>query len=354
MNKRRINKSKRLAQKIARKSKKGRMSRHVGSGILDVVKKYTVGEKRAELIPQMKSIYEGLAKGYGITGIGGWTDFAWDNGGSSYLLTVPLASIILWHPVRGKGERAQAGPKTTQRADSMYNVLINAMNETKDPSLPVITYSRKHPLTFAQLNSINGMASDDNIKISPVNILDNTTPEIDQQISEINLIKDHIENPDTSENGKRILRFNLNKLNDELQDMLYKQKYSQYFLVLSGQGRLQAIIEAVKNARIPPDQFFIQLECKDIYLDICNVLIKIHNDWVSEGLFEDTRHEMYIDGQYIPMSELNLAFSCSKYRNKKDTECYVEYKNVNKSSENVPCSNIYNYRLNPINKKIIF
>ena len=130
-----------------------------------------------------------------------------------------------------------------------------------------------------------------------------------------------------------------------MQDLLY-QNYTQYFLVLSGQGRLQAIIEAVKRAEIPPDNFFIRLSYKNIYLDICNVLLKIHNSWVREGDFndKDNRHYVYLNGEYIPMSELPLAFSCESDRSKNTTLCFAKYTSGDVKSDNMGCSDVYGYR----------
>ncbi len=321
-----------------------------GTGLVDVLYKYTLGEKRSELISQSKTIFEGFRKGYGIGGIGGWTDFAWDNGGKEYLLTVRLSDIILWHPVRGPGERSQAGVKTTARANSMYEALMNSISTQQDqnPDLPVVTFSSTNPLTYAQLNNINDMKSDDTIKICPINISNNLSAkdkeEIDMlssELSELNKKNKHsLSRPQTMRAINQIKQIK----QKQLQDLLYKNEdYAQYFLVLSGQGRLQAIIEAVKRANIPPDSFFIRLTCKNIYLDICNVLLKIHNDWVENGYFKDERHEVYIDGNYVPMDTIHLAFSCSKYRNNLDTQCYAEYNSGNVPNENMGCSGIYDY-----------
>jgi len=303
----------------------------------DVAYKYTFGEKRKEIVPQLTSIAKGVKEGYGIGGIGGWTDFAWDNGGKEYLITIPLSSIILWHPVRGHGEREQAGKKTTSRANNTYNALINSL----------VTYSRMKPLTYSQLNTIPEMASDDIIKICPININTNEEKinEIKNLSQEIINLNEIMENPSISDFVKRKTNREFNRYLTNLQNLLYTS-YDQYFLVLSGQGRLQAIIEAVKKAQIPPDKFFIKLNYKNIYLDICNVLLKIHNSWVKDGDFNDMegRHEVYFNGEYIPMSELPLAFSCERDRSKNTTLCYAKYITENVRSKNMGCSDVYNYK----------
>jgi hypothetical protein len=321
----------------------------------EIMYKYTLGPKRNEIIPQATSIVQGISKGYGLGGIGGWTDLAWENGGDEYLVTVPLSLIILWHPVRGKGERAEAGEKTTKRANETYKVLMNSLSEQPDESIPTITYSRQKPLTAQQINTIPQMNSNDTIKVCPININYNKN-----EMGNINEYADKITNLETSE--KDILNTKttdptkttrieavgnmLQKNISELQDLLYKNEaYAQYFLVLSGQGRLQAIIEAVKNANISPDNFYIRLSCKNIYLDICNVLLKIHNDWVEAGDFDDERHYMYFNGEYHPMTKLDLAFSCSKTRSRKDTLCYAKYKSGKVLKQNLGCSDIYNYSI---------
>jgi hypothetical protein len=340
--------------KITKKNKQTRKKR--GAGGLDVLRKYTIGEKRKELVSQAKSIYDGFREGYGIGGIGGWTDFAWDNGSNEYLVTVRLSDIILWHPVRGPGERAQAGEKTTTRANSMYDVLMNSISTEKNPSLPTVTFSSKNPLTYNQLNKVNDMQSDDTVKICPVNIstninaadkelIDNLSEEIVTLNKNKNLLtKTKTISTKTTTIRSRAINHEIEQKQKQLQNLLYKnEEYRQYFLVLSGQGRLQAIIEAVKKANIPPDTFYIRLTCKNIYLDICNVLLKIHNTWVEKGDFDDERHEVYIDGNYIPMKKVHLAFSCSRNRNKLDTLCYAEYNSGAVPSQNMGCSTIYDY-----------
>lgn len=330
-----------------KKQKQKQTRKKRGGGLKDVLYKYSIGEKRAEIIPQAKSIYEGFRKGYGIGGIGGWTDFAWDNGSNEYLLKVRLSDIILWHPVRGPGERAQAGLKTTSRANSMYDVLINSISEQKNPSLPVVTFSSTNPLTYNQLNTINEMKSDDTIKICPVNISNNLTKtdktQIDSLSNRLVMLNRHLTKA-TDIKSLRAVRHVLESNQRALQNILYKnEEYKQYFLVLSGQGRLQSIIEAVRKANISPDNFYIKLTCKDIYLDICNVLLKIHNNWVENGDFNDERHEVYVDGNYIPMEKMHLAFSCSRNRSKLDTLCYAEYNSGTVPKENMGCSTIYDY-----------
>lgn len=340
-----------------RQNKKHKKSRRKfgGEHWTETAWKYTMGEKRKEIVPQVQSIVQGVREGYGLGGIGGWTDLAWDNGGAEYLLTVPLSSIILWHPVRGPGERAQAGVKTTKRADETYKVLMNSLSSTRNPDIPVVTYSRQKPLTFQQIDTIPEMASNDAIKICPVNIKNNDDDADEEMIRTYANGIDGI--PTTinklgyqSKTASRIRQLENIKTTyiNTLQNLLYRNnKYEQYFLVLSGQGRLQAIIEAVKNANIPPNQFFIKLVCKDIYLDLCNTLIKIHNSWVRKGDFNDSehRHDVYFNGEWIPMEELPLAFSCSKNRSKKDTECFSKYYTGNVRSKNMGCSDIYDYRI---------
>jgi hypothetical protein len=334
-------------RKCKSRLKKTNSRKKIGSGLGDVIYKYTLGEKSKEIIPQAKSIYEGYIQGYGVGGIGGWTDFAWENGRDEQLLTMRLSDIMLWHPVRGSGEREQAGRKTTSRAESTYNVLMNSMSEVKNPEIQTVTFSRKRPLTSEEMNKIPEMSSDDGIKVCPINI-NNTESEADQ--AEIDRLTQSITDLDeslktaTNSNSIRAIKGLKETNSDLLQNLLYKNEtYKQIFLVLSGQGRLQALIEAVRKANIPPDTFFIQLSCKSVFLDICNVLIKIHNSWVKRGDFNDERHEIYINGNYTPMDELKLAFSCSKNRSRLDTQCYSNYKTGNTTSDNMGCANVYDY-----------
>jgi hypothetical protein len=309
--------------------KKYKKALHFG-GLVDLIYKYTLGEKRQEVVPQVLSIVDGFYKGYGIGGIGGWTDFAWDNGSNEKNLKVPLSSIILWHPVRGEGiERGQAGPKTTQRAESVYQAI--QQNQ--------ITYSRSQPLTLEQLNNIPNMVSDDTIKGCVVNYI--TNHKKNRQIKDI---LNRIHNYQINEDDTRQYQNNISNLENNLTETFYNdQHYTQLFLILSGQGRMQAIIEAVRKAGIQPDHFWITIRCKDIYLDICNVLLRIHNDWVEHGDFNDERHQLYIHGDYVPARKIPLAFSCAGSRRKADTKCYVRYNTNSNKKINMGCDDIYGY-----------
>ena len=346
----RKNNSKRKKPTKKKSNKQNRSKKNIGGEHFgQTIYKYTLGEKRKEIIPQVQSIVKGIREGYGVGGIGGWTDFAWDNGGTEYLLTVPLSSVILWHPVRGEGEREQAGAKTTKRANETYKVLMNSLSETKDSNIPIVTYSLQNPLTFEQIDTIPEMASNDAIRICPVDINDNMSDkeEIDRYTERVvSLQKRFSDGSITRDSTLRALNNQINSDTNNLQNLLYKnEEYKQYFLVLSGQGRLQAIVEAVKKTNISPDDFYIRLACKDIYLDICNVLLKIHNTWVREGKFNDSenRHEVYFNGSYIPMTELPFAFSCSKNRSKNDTLCFSKYYTNNVRSNNMGCADVYDY-----------
>lgn len=302
----------------------------------ELLYKYTLGDKRKEILPQLQSILEGYLQGYGIGGIGGWTDFAWDNGTNEHTIKVRLSDIVLWHPVRGEGiERGQAGPKTTQRAESMYQALMSKS----------VTHSHRKPLTMEQLNRVPNMASDDSIKICPINSSNASNTNTAQVYSaEIESLKTQRLLETTKDPEKRAIDGLVTKKYHDLQDLLYQNgNYQQHFLILSGQGRVQAIIEAVRKANIDPTHFYIKMVCRDVYLDICNVLVRIHNYWVSRGDFNDERHQVYMNGQYVPMGVLKSAFSCAQIRRLLDTQCFTRYTNNLNTSENMGCSDIYNY-----------
>lgn len=346
--------------------RRARMKYRFGANIFDLIRKYTSGPKRVELGAQVSAIVEGIVDGYGLGGVAGWTDFAWKNGHKDErLMDVRLSDLILWHPVRGEGiERAEAGPKTTARSRAMADALRAG----------TVTYSREAPLTYAQLDAIPLMKSDDPVLICPVNSIRKEVEEsepVQTLIREIAIVLDGIKvienrleeddtlsddpflssnlilmTPEQRQEAKTTLRLAEQKRNElfaQLQDLLY-QDYKQYFLILSGQGRIQAIIEAVKDANIPPDTFWIRLTCKSIYVDLCNTLLQIHNRDVRLGRFSDPRHEVWVDGRYVPMTEVPLAFSCAKFRFKNDTTCYARYMAEDpERRHHLKCADIYKY-----------
>lgn len=340
-----------------------------GESLLSTVYKYTFGPKLYELPEQTRSVVNGFYQGYGLGGVGGWTDFAWQNGKHEMLRTVPLSKLILWHPVRGEGvERAEAGPKTTERANAVRDALRARS----------VTHSLENPLTYEQLNSIPGMKSNDPVVICPVNTIrrDVTeSPDVQRQIREIDVLSEDIKEMEhrlSQTNGLSQTPMGASLEDDEemnelqreidrlsadrnqklraLQSILFRD-YDQSYLVLSGQGRAQAIIEATRDAGVSPNEFFMSLRCRDIHLDICNVLIKIHNDYVRQGQFRDERHNVYINGRYMPMEEIPLAFSCARGRLINDTTCFTRFNHDTSSpySGKLKCNDIYHYEV-PLTK----
>lgn len=329
-------------------------------GPLDVLWKYTLGPKRKELGAQLADIVSGVWRGYGLGGIGGWTDFAWDHGMNLLKVTVPLSSLILWHPVRGPGERAEAGVKTTQRSEAFARVLRNSLlaPEARDPSVPVVTFTRDHPLTYEQLNRMPEMRSDDIVKVCPVNITPREFDDDVRQRSEhieslwdrIHALENAPEVTRRTTNQLRALTIEVHDFETQLADILYHHESTQqHFLILSGQGRIQAMFEAVRAAGIDPSTVFLRVDQKNVYLDICNALISIHNMWVREGKFDDERHHVWVQdasgGRYMKMGELGHAFSCSRYRSKVDTRCLARYRSGHAKSKFMGCRDIYGYEI---------
>jgi hypothetical protein len=336
------------------------LSRVIENYVPEYVSKYAPGgAKFAEIGPQVQSIVSGFYEGYGLGGVGGWTEFAWKNGKLEVLRTVPLSKLILWHPVRGEGvERAEAGPKTTERANAVGDA-IHAQR---------VTYTQDNPLTYEQIDSIPGMRSNDPIVICPVNTISRTmleTPDVQRRILEISILSDDIASIESSlsesieirEDDIEEMQREIDRLSSErnkklraLQSVLFRE-YDQSFLVLSGQGRAQAIIEATRATGVSPDEFFMSLRCRDVHLDICNVLIKIHNDYVRSGKFRDESHNVYVNGRYVPMEEIPLAFSCARGRLINDTACFTRFNHDTSSpyTSKLKCSDIYHYEV-PLSK----
>lgn len=277
-------------------------------------------KKRTELADQLKLAISGFSKGFGITGILGWAGSVWnerynkDRNEGIYNLVVPLSSLILWHPVRGSGEREASGKKTTDRKNAVLEKLMNSE----------ISYSQKKPFNSKQWNEIKDMNSTEEIQTIPVKFV--------EENEDIRLKKEEIVKKNESlkqaadARAERVLSMQLNNLIDELDALIKKnRKENTGFLILAGQGRIQAILEAVREAGINQDDFWLNVGVGDIPVQGCNILLDIHNYYIETGMFNDDRHKVWKNGNYVNINSKPVAFSCRKNITKKDLICYSKY-----------------------------
>jgi hypothetical protein len=292
-----------------------------GGGGLEFI---TDPAKRTELIDQLKLGLIGFSKGYGITGILGWAGHVWNqrfNKGQNdgiYQMVVPLSSLILWHPVRGPGERGAAGAKTTDRK----NVVLNGILQGE------ISYTRKKPFNSLQWNTMPIMRSTEEIQTVPVHFV-NEDARIQSSKMVLNELAGRIQTA-SKQLTKRILQVEYNKKMDLLNTLLKQKEVHPGFLIMAGQGRIQGVVEAVREAQelgydINPDDFWIKIDVGDIPVEGCNILLDIHNYYIQSGMFGDDRHKVWANGRYVTISETPIAFSCRKNTSVKDLPCYTKY-----------------------------
>ena len=323
-------------------------------------------KKRTEILDQLGLCLKNQLKGYGLTGALGWAGHVWNQryevqGKKEYIQTIAISKLILWHPVRGKGEREAAGTKTDQRREAVKWAIRNGRGKSG--------YTQTHPFCADDWNEIQQRNADDSVYLNeegkPVYIM-KSTEEIyvvpthfvldTKKIQELKTDISHlVAEMDKNRHSKdRQLFLQLSSQYKETMARLSAtikrtNRKSTKFLILAGQGRVQAVIEAIRELKINPDTFFIKCYAGSVPVEGCNILLDIHNDYIEEKLFDDERHYVYDQKKWKPMEVKPVAYSCASVPNERDIECWTRYsREQRKSLCNIrghvlgynPCDNI--------------
>ncbi len=264
-------------------------------------------EKPGEIPKQAQLFLRSWQKGHTITtipSIGNWIHSYGVNPQSRF---VPLNRIILWHPVRGASEREQAGAKTSARTQSMIDYFRSLNNESQNTEIR---------LTEKVFSSIPTMKSSDPISAIQV------TPILEGVYQNVKTSALTNKNKRRDRTRIRDLKTQMNMKQLDLErtlegprkyassqtipkDMPVYNSEGPYFLVSSGQGRLQGIKEAVAELGLDASRIFIELFVYDVPRNLCNLFIIVGNEFREDGFFDDARHRT--DKLWLP-----TALSCTK------------------------------------------
>lgn len=279
-----------------------------GGGVLSWIKGGP--QKWVEGPAQLQMLVDAKMKGYSLTtltSIGNWVR---EQGTNPRKVQVPLSQVVLWHPVRGPGERAGAGPKTTARAAAAKRYMAGLMAANGK--------NARIFMTQKVLNTeIPEMKSSDDTQAVRIQAM--TEPAWQSAAT-------YLKNKPAVGNITRAytsgLKDTLRTVDDRQRQraaggggpyVFYKydgpeaahlERYDGpqvFYLVSSGQGRLQAIKEAATELDIPLERITVELTLYDIDRGLCALFTQIGNDYRVEGKFKDTRDRHAADNVLLPI-----------------------------------------------------
>jgi hypothetical protein len=188
-------------------------------------------EKPSEITHQLRLMLRSLEKGYSITtltNIGNWIR---NQGVNPVQKMVRLDKLFLWHPVRGKSQRAFTRKRTNVRRNAMEQFLRSYSNQSN----PSNQSNQKIMITGKDIESIPAMKSAD--PMSGVFV----TP-------------------------------------------------GSFYILSSGNGRVQSIKEAATSLGIPFTNIFVEITVYDIGLPLCKLFLKTANEFREDGYFDSSKH----------------------------------------------------------------
>lgn len=291
-------------------------------------------EKPSELSSQLELFSKSYDKGHGITTLASIGNWIQQYGTNPRTMLIPLSKIILWHPVRGQSERATAGAKTTARANSMKQYFETRKTESR------VELSEAVFATIPNMGSSDAIST---IKVTPL-------------IADIRrYVRDKIKSvPAYSRGTRSVIRKLKNQVNSRKTGLTKRtpsflkefkkgnKPYSSsepFFLVSSGQGRLQAVKEAATELGMDFDTIFVETQVYDVPRNLCSLFIVLGNEYREEGSFQDPRHST--DNLIMPAAE-----TCRKDGSVTD-DMLSMYREI--SYDNVGRKYFNTERLNPSN-----
>lgn len=264
-------------------------------------------EKPGEIPDQLKLFYRSFRKGHGLTTLASIGNWIHKHGKAPAALMVPLNRIMLWHPVRGESERENAGAKTTMRKESMISYFRTV--NTEKPML----------LSESVFATIPGMASADAVSAIMVTPLPNdvrrfmkesmakarpTREAIGELLRRIDETKGALKARSLMPDASRTTLKRLSSLHyyEPLNpDVPRLEGFAPFYIVSSGQGRLQAIKEAIMEVGIDPEFVMIELQVYDVPRNLCSLFLITGNEYRKDGYFADPRH--ILDNKMFPSVE---------------------------------------------------
>ena len=300
-------------------------------------------EKPREIPEQAKLFFRSYQSGHRITtlaSIGNWIHKYGKNPSS---LLIPLNKILLWHPVRGNSERADASTKTTLRKEEMIKYF-----ETDEQPY--------YYLTNEVLNTIPSMGSSDSISsIRVIPLLNTVVEHIKEKLKEnpanitftrsliLSIQSDLITKKrlHTDNNFRKGAVFYPYNNSDDIPKL---NLIDEYYIISSGQGRVQAIKEAAIEFGIDPQHIFLEITIYDIERNLCSLFSITGNEYRKDKYFEDPRHSL--DNKLFPAVETcnqdgptytDILSILRELRNKSTSEFNTNtFSNIDSNNANPP------------------
>lgn len=276
-------------QRRQRRQRTRRIRGHSGGGgLYDFII-----NKPSEIPAQATLFWKSFMKGFGITTIAQIGNKVREHGIVVDSRLAPLSQIVLWHPVRGSIERALAGAKTTMRKEG-----VKAYLRSRDLSEPIL-------LTTAVMATVPALASTDTI--DALYVIPQLQVERDMMSSLIKKPENQIATRETIESIRAQIDEKVSTASVKLRSKphFYKRcneappcavKFplrdsNPFYLISSGQGRIQAIKEAVTELDMDPAGVSVELTIIQLNRNLCNLFIMVGNEFRLDGDFNDPRHE---------------------------------------------------------------
>jgi hypothetical protein len=282
-------------------AKTRKISRQKGAG--SWLEYLTKPDKRAEIPAQIEKLIKEWASGHPMLSIG-------RSGRPSGNRLVPLNKIILFHPVRGPTERATAGAKTTKRKEVVINYLRAHASE------PRIEFTTELVNSDESLEALRSVDPIDAVMITPLLQYERDLVHSLQKRSEFSFpTRATIQEIDNQVKGKVAELRSMYEGHGEISKTAYQKmtklhypkrsdtvplftQVDPFFVISSGQGRLQAIKEAVDELELNPTKIFIEVRLMAVERNMCGLFVIIGNEFRTAGEFSDMRH--VYDNYIIP------------------------------------------------------
>ena len=247
-------------------------------------------KKPSEIPAQAALFWKSFMKGFGLKTIAEIGNKVREHGIVIGTTLVPLSHIVVWHPVRGPGERSSVTSKMSARKEE-----IKSFFTRRSLGEPIV-------LDTAAFDTMSNMKSSDTIDALYV------TPQLQVERDTMSkLIKkpeNRIATRETIASIKTIIKSKITDSKRSKEPHFYKRckeirpcpvkfplRTSEPFcLISSGQGRVQAIKEVVAELRIVPSQVLLELTILKLHRNLCNLFVMVGNEFRLDGDFDDSRH----------------------------------------------------------------
>lgn len=247
-------------------------------------------QKPREIPAQAALFWKSFMKGFGLTTIAQIGNKVREHGIVIGTKLVPLSQIVVWHPVRGPGERSSVTSKMSSRKEEIKSFFSK------------VSFGEPIVLDTAAFDTMSNMKSSDTI--DALYIIPQVQIERDTMSQLIRKPENQIATRKTIESIKTIIKSKITDSKRSKEPHFYKRckeirpcpvKFPKrnsepFYLISSGQGRVQAVKEVVSELRMDPSQVLLELTIIKLNRNLCNLFVMVGNEFRLDGDFDDSRH----------------------------------------------------------------